>query len=291
MSSVSSRVLVHKVYSGDFDRVYASLLAAHDPRLDKEDWRQLFIKHWETPEDYHGFMLVDNEEVVGFLGTIFSRRKSQGKDYRYCNLSSWIVKPEHRNKSLLLLLALLKLTDYTFTNLSALEHVAVIHQKLGFTDMGSQAQILLPIGGFSWGAPNKPRLILEPERIKDRLKGDARIIFDDHISFKCKHILFEADNNYCYLIASKLVKKGIPILYVHYISNLALFLNLIHKVVFKVLYHFKALGLLIDDRFLAGLNLRWALKYKLPHYKLLKSPFLQAQDIDNLYSEKILLNF
>lgn len=291
MTSVSSRVLVHKAYATDFDRVYSSLLAAHDPRIDKEDWRQLFIRHWETPEDYHGYMLVDDEEVVGFLGAIFSQRKSHGKNYRYCNLTSWIVKPEHRNKSLFLLLAILKLADYTFTNLSALEHVAVIHRKLGFADMGSGAHILLPLSGFSWGGRSKPRIIFDPKSVKDRLQGEDIIIFDDHLSFKCSHILLEVDNDYCYVIASKVVKKRVPILYVHYISNLSLFLKVIYKVVSRMLYNFKAVGLLIEDRFLQGANLRRAIKFNLPQYKLFKSPLLKAKDIDNLYSERILINF
>lgn len=291
MTSATSRVLVQKAYAQDFDQIYSSLLAAHDPRIGKEDWRHLFINHWHSTEDYYGYLMVANGDFVGFLGTIFSRRKIYGQEYKFCNLTSWIVKPEHRNKSLYLLFPLLKLADYTFTNLTAQEHVATIHRELGFTDMGSGAQILLPLGRFSLGAPNKPLIIFDPERIKHRLQGDDILIFDDHISFKCRHILLEASNDYCYLIASKLIKKRVPILYVHYISNLPLFLKLIHKVVFRMLCYFKAVGLLIEDRFLQGENLGWAIKYSLPQFKLFKSPSLQATNIDNLYSERILLNY
>ncbi|MDD2901308.1 MAG: hypothetical protein PHU44_02610 [Syntrophales bacterium] len=291
MTSATSKVQVRKAYAQDFEQVYSSLLAAHDPRISKEDWHQLFINHWHSTEDYYGYLLAADGEIVGFLGTIFSRRKIRGQEYKFCNLSSWIVQPEHRRKSLFLLFPLLKLADYTFTNLTAQEHVAKIHRELGFTEMGSGAQIILPLGGFSWGRPHKPELIFDPERIKDHLQGDDIMIFNDHLAFKCSHILLEADHDYCYLIASRLIKKRVPILYVHYISNLPLFVKLIYQVIFKMLYHFKAVGLLVEDRFLEGLDLRWAIKYQLPHYKLFKSPALQAQDIDNLYSERILLHY
>jgi len=291
MTSARSQVLVQKAYAKDFDKVYTSLLAAHDPRIDREDWRQLFIKHWDIPEDYHGYMLVDNEEVVGFLGTIFSTRKIHDREYRFCNLTSWIVKPEHRNKSLFLLFPLLKLAEYTFTNLSAQEHVAAIHRELGFTEIGSRAQILLPLCRFSFPRNNKYRIIFDHNKINNCLKGEEINIFNDHLKFKCSHILLESENDYCYIVTSKLIKKMVPILYIHYIGNLNLFLKLIHKVAFKLLYHFKAVGLLIEDRFVEGLNLKGAIKYNLPQHKLFKSPSLQAKDIDNLYSERILLNY
>jgi hypothetical protein len=290
MTAAGSRVLVEKAYAEDFEKVYTSLLAAHDPRIHKEDWRQLFSRHWEIPEDYHGYMLVDNGEVVGFLGTIFSTRKIHGQEYRFCNLTSWIVKPEHRNKSLFLLFPLLKLADCTFTNLTAQEHVAAIHRELGFTEIGSGAQILLPRVKFSSPGNNKYQTIFDHGKIQNYLKDEELIIFKDHLPFKCSHILIEAENDYCYLIASKLVKKMVPILYIHYIGNLSLFVKWIYNVVFKMLYHYKTVGLLIEDRFVAGMNLKGAIKYNLPQYKLFKSPSLQAKDIDNLYSERILLN-
>jgi hypothetical protein len=291
MTSAGSRVLVQKAYAQDFDKVYTSLLAAHDPRINQEDWRQLFIKHWDIPEDYHGYMLIDNEEVVGFLGTIFSTRKIHDQEYRFCNLTSWIVKPEFRNKSLFLLFPLLKLADYNFTNLSAQEHVAAIHRQLGFTEIGSRAQILLPLSGLFSQGNIKYQIIFDHNKIHDCLQGEELNIFRDHLRFKCSHILLESANDYCYLVASKLIKKMVPILYIHYIGNLHLFLKLIHKVALKLLCHFQSLGLLLEDRFVAGVNLPGAIKYNLPQYKLFKSPSLQARDIDNLYSERILLHY
>ena len=291
MIPAGSGVQVQKAYAQDFDQVYTSLLAAHDPRIGKEDWRQLFIKHWEVPEDYHGYMLLDNGEVVGFLGTIFSARKIRNQEYRFCNLTSWIVRPEHRQRSLFLLFPLLKLRDYTFTNLSAREHVAAIHRELGFTEIGSQAQILLPLSGFSFQGKSRCQLIFDYDKIRDILKNGEKDIFNDHLKFKCRHILIVSENDYCYLVASRLVKKMVPILYIHYIGNLEIFSKMINKVALKMLCHFQSLGLLLEDRLVEGVNLRGAIKYNLPQHKLFKSPFLEAKDIDNLYSERILLNY
>jgi hypothetical protein len=291
MTTAGPRVLVQKVYAIDFDRIYHALLASHDPRIRKEDWRQLFRQHWDTPEDYYGYMLIDNEEVVGFLGTVFSKRRIHGKEFKFCNLTSWIVKPEHRNKSLFLLFPLLKLTDYTFTNLTAQEHVAEIHRQLGFSEIGSGAQILLPLPRLVFGNKIKFQIIFNHDQVRDNLKGDDFTIFHDHLKFKCKHILLKSEIDHCYIIASKVIKKRLPILYIHYISNLSCFLSLIHRAAFKILLYCQAVVLLIEDRFLKGRRLRGAIGFTLPQFKLYKSPTLQDVDIDNLYSERILLNY
>jgi hypothetical protein len=290
MISGEPRVLVHKVYATDFDKIYYALLRLHDPRISKAEWHQLFRKHWDIANDYYGYMLMDDKEVVGFLGTVFSKREIRGKEYNFCNLTSWIVLPGYRNKSLFLLFPILKLNDYHFTNFTAQKKVAEIHRQIGFTDIGSGAQILLPYYGVGACTRKPCRINFNHDQIADYLSGVDVIIFHDHLSLKCKHIVINSEDRYCYIVCSRVIKKKLPILLIQYISNLKYFLAFIHRAILKILLHYKAVALVIEDRFLKGHRLRGAIPFTLPQFKLFKSPTLRAEDIDNLYSERILLN-
>ena len=55
-----------------------------------------------------GYVLKTKNEIVGFLGTLFSERKINNKKYIYCNIHTWIVDDSHRISSHLLFSSLIK---------------------------------------------------------------------------------------------------------------------------------------------------------------------------------------
>ena len=89
----------------------------------------LMIKFNETYP--FGYVLKCDNEIVGFLGTIFSQRKFNNKNYIYCNLHTWIVNKSHRLNSYLLLLPLIEknCSIMTFTPIKSL---ISLYQKFGF---------------------------------------------------------------------------------------------------------------------------------------------------------------
>lgn len=291
MSSALSHASVRKAHLDDFEEVYPLLLDFRNPRLTKDDWRQLFINHWESPEDYCGYVLVDRKKIVGFIGTIFSKRHLQGKEYKFCNISSWIVKREHRNKSLYLFFPLLGLSDYTLTSLTVSKNIYNIYAKLNFNEMASSVHLfpLLPVLSL-FGISNECKVIYDYDIIETYLSPTELVIFEDHKKFKCKSLLLKSNKGNCYLVITKVERIRLPFVYVHFISNLPVYEKFIHKVAFQILWHCKAVGLIVDERLLQGYKTCWGAKYKLPHFKFYRSSSLMAEDIDNLYSELILLN-
>ena len=70
-----------------------------------------------------GYIIKDlKNNIVGFMGTIFSKRISDNKEYIYCNIHSWIVDESYRINSFLLLTPLLKkqITLTAFTPINSL---------------------------------------------------------------------------------------------------------------------------------------------------------------------------
>ena len=67
-------------------------------------------------------MKNENNDVVGFMGTIYSRRNFNNEEYIYCNIHSWIVDETYRINSFLLLMPLInqKITLTAFTPVKSL---------------------------------------------------------------------------------------------------------------------------------------------------------------------------
>ena len=55
-----------------------------------------------------GYVLKIKNEIVGFVGTLFSKRKIRNKNYIYCNIHTWVVNELHRMGSHLLFVPLIK---------------------------------------------------------------------------------------------------------------------------------------------------------------------------------------
>lgn len=283
-------VSVRKCYKEDFEKVYSLLLDFQNPYITKDQWRQLFINPWGSFEDYCGYILVNGEAIVGFLGTIFSKRYLNGQEYKFCNLSSWIVKPEYRAKSISLLFPILKLKDYTITNLTGAPALYNLFKKLGFKDLGLYRFIFPPLPPVKLIGRRKCHVIGDHNIIKNKLNKNDLIIFNDHVNYHCIHLIIASDLGNCYIVATRVLKRGLPFIYIHYINNLSVFTEDIYKAIFQILIKHKSLGIIVDERLLKGRKFSLAIKNQVPNFKVYKSLSLQPEDIDNLYTEFILLN-
>lgn len=282
-------VTIEKARSEDFERIYPLLLGFNSDKLSKNDWKQVFINHWNVPEDYHGFILVKDGEVKGFLGAIFSTRVFNGQVEKFCNMTSWIVDEGCRGQSLLLILELLKLKNYTITNFTASQGVSVILQKIGFTPIETQQQLLLPVPTFSL---NKRTYHCEFKReaIGQKLSEADFKIFEDHLAFDCTHILITSGRDYCYLIVKRIKRRHLPFAKVHYLSNAGLFIKAQDSLRVKICVNLKVAGLLVAERYLKGHQLRYDKKFPREYGAFYKSTKIRPEEIDTLYSEMILLH-
>ena len=122
-----------KVFEGDFDKIYPIIQKLSEGNTKRETWKHIFSKSWEVPDDHCGYMLLVDDRVVGFYGTIFSTRVVEGKKRRFCNLTSWVVEEKYRGRhGLRLLQKVLSMDDCILTVLSANEYAGKIYDKVGF---------------------------------------------------------------------------------------------------------------------------------------------------------------
>ena len=85
----------------DKDSIVDFLIKNHIYKTKKENWLNLFESKWCDIDNY-GFVLIDENDIVGYFGLIFSNQKYFNNQYT-ANIHSWVVKPEYRGHSLMLL--------------------------------------------------------------------------------------------------------------------------------------------------------------------------------------------
>jgi hypothetical protein len=282
-------VRVEKVACAD-SRDVEDLLIKFWGRGNEVKWHKLFTYQWGRHENYCGLALKDNDKVVGFIGMIFSQRRIDDKVEKFCNLAAWFVREEYRGQAIALLFPLFSMRNYTITDLTPAKKVYRIQNKLGLKDLDVKGRILLPIGRRLFQPKYTPlQMTHDLATIESELDGQNRKIFHDHKPYQCYHFLATEADRYCYLIYTKL-KRRLPYAHIHYISNLDLF-ELVYRDIRKaILSHSSAYFLLIDSRLVNNrrLPLSLCLPFRTP--KQYMSSRLEPEQIDNLYSELVLLN-
>ena len=283
-------IRIEKVHCSDFEDVQDALINFWGKGSEAK-WRRIFDYQWKRDEDYCGLALKDDNQTVGFIGLIFSCRWINGRAEKFCNLTSWFVREEHRARAVALLLPLVRMRDYTITDLTPSHTVYEIQRKLGFKDLDANGRILLPFGrGISGPKQLAVQMSHAAAEIRQKLSTEHLKIFDDHLDYQCAHFLLSAGKRYCYVIYSKHQRKRLPFVYIHYISDPELFGQTYNKIRSAIMFHARVLFAVIDSRLVAGLKLpvSFCLPYRTPRQYL--SSNLKPAQIDNLYSELVLLN-
>jgi len=280
--------VVRKAQAEDFEKVFPLLLGLDAPQS-MDSWRQLFVDHWGAGEGHFGYVLIDKERVVGFLGIISSNRYLRKRIQKICNITSWIVQPKYRNAGIQLLLPLLSIRNCTLTNLTPNRQVYKILTALGFKEFERSCRLIFPIPA-SRQFVKKCILTADRDIIGQQLDDDNLTIYNDHLSFKCIHQLLISNHGYCYMVISRTLKRGLPFANIHYISDFNLFVEYIERIRLYLCARLKAVALIIDERILKGKKIRFSAKFRLQAPRLYKSDILNADDIDGLYSELLVLN-
>ena len=253
--------------------------------------RKIFDYQWLRDESHCGLILVDGDRTVGFLGMIFSRRQINDKVEKFCNLTSWYVHEDYRSRAIFMILPLHGMKDYTITDLTPAKNVYTVQNKLGFKDLDAAGRLLLPFGRRLFQPKYYPAdLTHDLTAIEKKLGGQDLRIFNDHRPYPCFHFLLSGQDRYCYIIYTKLRRKRIPYAHLHYISNPDLFGLAYRDIRKSILSHAKAYFLLIDSRLVKNkkLPVSICLPYRAP--KQYMSATLKPEQIDNLYSELVMLN-
>lgn len=289
-------VEIVRVTSEMFEEVYPLLEDFKNPNLNKSGWHRLFSPPWKNREGYCGYALYAKEGhtkgIVGFLGTVYGKRVINDEMQCLCNLSSWIVKPEYRNSSLSLLMPVLRQKECIITNFTASNDVARVLLKLGF--MGYPASWRLFVPGVSGRHPSWSVTDRVGEHI-DILNAEDRQIFLDHQELPVIHTLVYSPDaeDYCYLIANRPVLKRIPFSRIHYISNISIFMRYMKMIERHICLRQRTLSVIVDQRLLNNGNMQVGYKFNPGIWNLYRpgNKMIRFDDIDNLYSEIVLLGY
>ncbi len=273
---------VRKVNSSDFDLVLPLFngFATHT-QVNPQDWKKIFHPIWVNQRQEFGYLLEDHGEVVGFLGTLYSNRSISGKQQEFCNLTSWIVKPEYRSESLSLLFPLISSQDLTLTNFTASNRVINVLLKLGFRSLEDHYRMVLPFP-FASGAL---QIITDPGKIEEKLTGTDSAIFHDHKTLHCRHVLMCSPTENCYLVLNPAIKRNRQVMFINYIGDMDFFVRTIQRCTRTICRQLGVQGLMIGDHSLAGKHLPLALRIKRRHALLYRSKYVPPGKIDTLYSE------
>jgi hypothetical protein len=284
-------VLLQKVNPSMFCKVYP-LLQKLDASLGENTWYRIFSYQWRQAENYCGYGLFDKDEIVGFLGLIFSQRNIHQSTERFCNISSWIVKESYRGYSLTLMHPLIKLKDYTLTDLSSLHELFPLARRMGFQKLDAKLTVLSPF--FLPGLRKRLdaiQIVHNPELIQVHLGPSDLTLFSDHQSYDCcHHLLIRSAAQSCYVIYT-VQRSHFPYCYIQSISNPDLFAQQSLEIRSAITDRHRLRLLLVDSRLVKNLDLPWTVELPMQFTKLYKSERLAPQQIDNLYSELVLLNF
>ncbi len=284
-------VTVKKATIDLFEKIYPLIDYFNIQKLNKDDWYSLLSLRWSSEYDHFGYILVDQDKVVGFLGAFFHERTIEGKTHQICNLFCWYVLKEYRRESLSLILAALKEKNVTVTSLTPSQDASKIQKMLQFITLETSVKIFTPLSAFF--PASKGILSNDSDLIRSLLNEQELVYFNDHLLPKmCSHLVFSSNgvnDSYCYIIYNTVSKKHISFTQIYYLSNPELFKTCLPRIQRYLFKANRSLFIITDKRLLKGYSPRLGFEHKLRYQRLYRSPNLTPEHLDNLYTELLFL--
>ena len=185
-----------------------------------------FGDHWDYEEYPLGYIMKNsnNNTIVGFLGTVCSRRNINDNDVVCCNLVHWYVEKDFRIFGYAFLLPLLnkKIIVYATTPISS---IVSLYERLGFEIKIMKYTVGFSINMNSIFSKNYRRFTISDKasEIKNYLDVNEQKIYQDHKKYDCIHFVILDKKKIlkpCYFVAKKVKKFRMGILDILYISNI-----------------------------------------------------------------------
>ncbi|MBV8614356.1 MAG: hypothetical protein JOY66_11385 [Acetobacteraceae bacterium] len=260
-------------------------------------WRRLFDYQWFGEKPDLGFVLVNGEHIVGFLGTVYARRQTEKGTSVVCNLTSWYIRPEYRGWGTALLAAALRDDSVTYTALTPGPVSRKVLKALRFAPLTKRRIFMPPLLHAETLRGPRPAVSFDPRIVRGALDEPQRRIFDDHAPYDCLQLLLTAGSERAYVVVTRramslrrLVPRlpasvTLPYSEILHCSAPAVLGRWLEHAKLPILRRQRTLALVADER-LFPVPPRGIPK---TDYALYRSPLLEAGDLDKLYSELVLL--
>ena len=277
------------ITDGDLERVGRFLHEHLNGNVTAEAWARAVDVPWTVDRPNGGFMLLDDETVVGVNLAFYSERVIEGRRERFCNLGAWCVLPEYRFHSLRLIKALLAQDGYHFTDLSPSGNVLGLNERLGFEYLDTRASLIPILPRPSW--TGRHVISADPEVIARTLTGDALELYRDHAATAARHLVLIRGDEWCYVVFRKDTRKRVrAFASILHVSHPEVFRSMTGPLGRYLLRHHSVVAMLADER-VAGGRPRLAIELRSPRRKMFRSASLAPNHIDYLYSELVCVSW
>ncbi|MDA3779567.1 MAG: hypothetical protein PF487_04985 [Bacteroidales bacterium] len=288
---------LREAYPEDFEKVYPilftgfNLKSLNKKKLERKynSFKKLFDNHWNSPDRVIGYVLEDNEEIVGFIAYILSVREINNRSYKFCNFSTWTVNEDQRSYSILLTAPIknLKRNNYTMVNLSPSKPAYEVFTKLLKFNKLEIKQTKVPFLPYNM-ISKKIKYRFDEEIDISNLTHQEIIDYESMKDYNANSLYIEKDSQSCLIVFNKIYEKRyIPFASILHISNPDLFLKCISLLRCIINLKINTFALLIDNRLINNNKIKLSMVREMPNPKLFWSESLDCSEIDNLYSENL----
>lgn len=286
--------VVRRAVQSDVFSVYQLIRNSNLHQLPIAARQRGFAPLWGGQEPYYGFVLEDDGKIVGFLGTLHTRREIRGKLEDFCEIHAWYVKRDYRNQSLNLLMPVMALRrTKTIINFTPTPRVYEIGRKFGFQDLETKILLFFPLPTRL----QRVEIVTDPWRVADYLSGEDLRIFHDHKDVPCFHVVLlpkdDPGGSPIYAVMKTMDRRWFEHFgRVLYVNDPARFAGLLGAVCWRLCARFRWYFMAADARVFEGLQ------PTVPSREITRgapsqflSTRLAASDITPLYSQPLLMGY
>jgi acetoacetyl-CoA synthetase len=285
-STPAPKCRVRPAVPEDVDTICMFLAQNMGRGISAADYRSIFEYPWGGNKPGLGFVLVDGERIVGFLGGFYAEREINGQTEKFCNPTNWCVLKEYRHASLSLLMRLLNCGDTTITELTPIPSVEKLYRQMKFQTLDTYKLFSLPLL-HGWTLFRSPRPeVITGDALERALSPSEHRIVNDHRGTKCGYLLLREGARSSFIVWSRRVRKGVAFSEILHASDRELLRRHFEVVKLKIMAKDRTLLVAIDER-LIGERLPAMLPYR--RVSLFRSSRLTREQIDNLYCELTVL--
>lgn len=283
------RPSIRPITRTDVDAVVGLLRSEHMAALSEERVRAIVLHDWAVDRPNYGFLLEADGRVVGCILGAYSIRQIRGRLERFCNLGTWYVEPGFRGYSLPLSWALNQQPGYTLTSLTPNPTSEALFRRGRYNVLASECHLFVPGRGARGTRAFGARVTGNARTIERALDPIDLQILRDHRPYQCRHFLMtvRGEDSYLYVVTRRWkFSPRVPVTEILYASNKALATRFFERLKIGILLRDRSLVLGTERRLLGE---DCPVGHVMPRPRFYRSDTLDASDIDNLYSEAVLV--
>ncbi len=254
-----------------------------------KEWATAFLQDWGVEKPNNGFLLRDDNKIVGGIGAIYAERLIRGKPERFCNITSWCVLDRYRSQSMRLAIELTSQPGFHFTDLTPTEVVSKTLQFLKFKPM-NERQAVWPNPPWPFSLLAGVRVITDSNTLEQVLSQEDTKVYQDHRHLSwLNHLAVGRTGDFCHVAYKRTQLRGLPGAFVLGFGNPGQFVKYRFALGNHLLFKYGLMFTRVESRLLARIP-RPSIELAGFRNKVFRSDTLTEADISNLYTEIVALD-